>query len=77
MPTLQACIASQPAADAVSADIASAEAVGVDSTPSLYVKDLVAPGKWVKITQGPEGLDLLLKAKAEGKDIGPKGGATP
>ena len=63
-----ACVADSRAMDAVKADIAHAEAVGITGTPSLFLKGVVGDG-WVKVEGGPEEVALLLEAARKGVEL--------
>lgn len=66
---MKACQDSPAARDAVVADVAHATALGLNSTPTLYVQGLYGTD-WVRLRRGgPEILALLIKMVAEGKPL--------
>lgn len=74
MTAFEGCQQNPATMERVKQDIAHGHEVGVNSTPSLYVQGLLAdPGAWVKVTQGSEGLELLLKARRDGVALPPAG----
>ncbi len=63
-----ACVTDTRAMEAVKADIAHAEAVGITGTPSLFLKGVVGDG-WVKVEGGPDEVALLLEAARKGVEL--------
>ena len=68
-PTAFTTCMSDPATMAsIQADVAAGERVGVDGTPSLFLKG-IAGEQWVGMTAGPEGAEVLVRAHAQGKPL--------
>jgi protein-disulfide isomerase len=67
MPTFQSCWNAPETVAAVQEDIASATAVGVDGTPSIYVRGLYGDD-WVQVRR-PSDIAVLLKMISEGKQL--------
>ncbi len=65
--TFEACRASEETTLAVQQDIASATAIGIDGTPSIFVRGLYGD-QWVKVRQ-PSDIAQLLKLTADGKPL--------
>ena len=68
---LDACMSSPATADLIHRDAAEGKDAGVWSTPSLFLKDVVQPGEFVRVTMGAEGVDLMLRWKAAGTPFPP------
>lgn len=63
-----ACMQSQATVTAVVDDARAGAEAQVEGTPTLFVNGLVGDD-WIVITQGPEALEALLKAKAAGAEL--------
>ncbi|NOY27855.1 MAG: thioredoxin domain-containing protein, partial [Oligoflexia bacterium] len=72
------CMADPASLDAVRADANAGNALGIDSTPRLYLHG-IAGDDWVMLTAGPEGAELLVRAHAAGKTLpaAPPAGSHP
>ena len=62
------CMVDEATAKAVRKDVADAHAVGVFATPSFYLQGLRGE-EWVSVHDGPEALDVLVRAHLAGTPI--------
>jgi len=68
--SFKACLEDGRAERVVKRDIEAGAKADIHSTPAIFLGG-VHPDGWVSVTQGSEGLALLLKAKAEGQVFPP------
>lgn len=74
MTAFAGCLTTPATTERVKRDVAHGHDAQVHSTPSLYVRGLLAdPSAWVRVTSGGEGLELLLQARREGLQLPPAG----
>jgi protein-disulfide isomerase len=64
------CMQAQGTVEAVQADAMAGANARVAGTPAMFVKGLVGDD-WIEITQGPEAIVALMKAKANGVVLPP------
>ena len=67
---MDACMSDPATEQAVREDVAAAQKVGVNATPSFFLKGLRGD-EWVAIKAGPEAIALLIEAKEQGTEIPP------
>ncbi|MCB9796202.1 MAG: thioredoxin domain-containing protein [Alphaproteobacteria bacterium] len=66
---LDACMSSDVTGTKVATDVDGGTKAGIWSTPSLFLQNVTAPGQWVKVTEGADGVDLMLQFKAKGAEF--------